>query len=179
VALLLLVAGTAAYWRFGRPLEVPVAIAKQGSIAARVIGPATVQARVPVTLSARVSATVVEVFVDVGDTVRQGQLLVSLDDRELSARRGVVSGQQEALLRNTDGARATLAKAQADLELARSKLRRDQELLAQGFVSQAGGDASNAGLGGAVAGVESAQSALAARSAWPKSAARWHRARRC
>jgi RND family efflux transporter MFP subunit len=165
VALLLLAAGAAAYWRFGRALDVRVAVAANGTIAARVVGPGSVQARIPVTLSARVNATVTQVHVDVGDTVRQGQLLVTLDDRDLSARRGVVTGQQEALLRNTDGARAALAKAQADLELARSKLRRDQELLAQGFVSQAVVDASNAGLGGAVAGVDAAQSALAARGA--------------
>lgn len=165
VALLLLAAGAVAYWRFGHALDVQVAVAANGAIAARVVGPGSVQARIPVTLSARVNATVTQVHTDVGDTVRQGQLLVTLDDRDLSARRGVVTGQQEALLRNTDGARAALAKAQADLELARSKLRRDQELLAQGFVSQAVVDASNAGLGGAVAGVDAAQSTLAARGA--------------
>ena len=164
-ALLLLAAGGAAYWRFGRAMDVPVAVAAQGAIAARVVGPGSVQARIPVTLSARVNATVTQVHVDVGDVVRQGQLLVTLDDRDLSARRGVVTGQQEALLRNTEGARAALAKAQADLELARSKLRRDAELMAQGFVSQAVVDASNAALGGAVAGVDAAQAALAAREA--------------
>jgi HlyD family secretion protein len=165
LALLLLAAGGAAFWRFGRAVHVPVIVAAEGAIAARVVGPGTVQARIPVTLSARVNATVTQVHVDVGDAVRHGQLLVTLDDRDLSARKGVVAGQQEALLRNTEGARANLAKAQADLELARSKLRRDAELLAQGFVSQAVVDASNAALGGAVAGVDAAQAALAAREA--------------
>jgi RND family efflux transporter MFP subunit len=163
-ALLLVIAG-AAYWRFGRTVEMPVAVAAQGAIAARVVGPGSVQARIPVTLSARVNATVTQVHVDVGDVVRQGQLLVTLDDRDLSARRSVVAGQQEALLRNTDGARAALAKAEADLALARSKQRRDVELLAQGFVSQAVVDGSNAALDGAVAGVEAAKAALAAREA--------------
>ncbi len=163
--LLLLTAGGAAFWRFGRALDVPVAVAAQGAIAARVIGPGTVQARIPVTLSARVNATVTQMHADVGDTVHQGQLLVTLDDRDLSARRGVVGGQQEAMSRNTEAARANVTKAQADLELARSKLRRDAELLAQGFVSQAVVDASNAALGGATAGVDAAQAALAARGA--------------
>lgn len=163
-ALLLVVAG-AAYWRFGRALEVPVATATRGSIAARVVGPGTVQARIPVTLGARLNATVTGVHVDVGDPVRQGQLLVVLDDRDLSARRGVVAGQQEALRRNAEAARATLAKAQADLELARSKHRRDVELLARSFVSQATVDASKAALDGAVAGVETARATLAAREA--------------
>jgi RND family efflux transporter MFP subunit len=165
LALFLLAVGGAGYWRFGRAVDVAVAVAAQGAIAARVVGPGTVQARIPVTLSARVNATVTQMHVDVGDTVHLGQLLVTLDDRDLNARRGVVGGQQEALLRNTEGARAALAKAQADLELARSKLRRDDELLAQGFVSQAVVDASNAALGGAVAGVDAAQAALAARGA--------------
>jgi RND family efflux transporter MFP subunit len=164
-AILLLGATTAVYWRFWHALEVSVAVAAQGAIAARVVGPGTVQARIPVTLSARVNATVTQVHADVGDAVRQGQLLITLDDRDLAARRGVVSGQQEALLRNTEGARAALAKAQADLELARSKLRRDTELLAQGFVSQAVVDSSQAALGGAVAGVDAAKATLAAREA--------------
>lgn len=165
VAVLLLAGGGAAWWRFGRAIDVPVAVAVQGTVAARVVGPGTVQARIPVTLSARVNATVTQVHADVGDAVRQGQLLVTLDDRDLSARRGVVSGQQEALRRNAEGAVAGLAKAQADLELARSKLKRDAELLAQGFVSQAVVDASNAALGGAAAGVDAAKATVAAREA--------------
>ncbi len=164
-SLLLVAAAGAAYWRFFSALDVPVAVATQGAIAARVVGPGTVQARIPVTLSARVSATVVQVHTDVGDAVHTGQLLVSLDDRDLSARRGVVAGQQEALLRNTEGARAALVKAQADLELARGKQRRDAELLAQGFVSQAVLDASNSGRDGATASVDAAQATLAARAA--------------
>ena len=164
-ALMVLAAAGAAYWRFGRAVAVPVAAVTEGGIAARVVGPGSVQARVPVTLSARVGASVTQVHVDVGDAVRQGQLLVTLDDRDLSARRGVVTGQQEALLRNTEGARAGLAKAQADLDLARSKQRRDAELLAQGFVSQAVLDVSKAAFDSAVAAVDVAQAALAARAA--------------
>lgn len=165
VGLLVLLVAGAAWWRFGHALDLPVAVARQGAIVARVVGPGSVQARVPVTLSSRINATVTQVMVDVGDAVRQGQVLVTLDDRDLSARRGVVAGQSEALLRNTDGARAALAKAQADLELARSKLRRDKDLLAQGFVSQAVVDASTAALDAAAAGVDAARATLAAREA--------------
>lgn len=163
--LLGLVAVGAAAWRFGRALNVAVAVPATGAIQAHVTGPGSVQARVPVTLSARINATVTQLAVDVGDAVRQGQLLATLDDREQSARRGVVSGQQESLLRNTEGAKAALAKARADFELARSKQRRDAELLAQGFVSQAVVDTSDAALGSAAAGVDAARAALAAREA--------------
>jgi HlyD family secretion protein len=163
--LLLLVAGGVAFWRFGLAVEVPTAVAAQGVIAARVVGPGTVQARIPVTLSARVNASVMQILVDVGDVVRQGQLLATLDDRDLSARRGVVTGQQESLLLNIEAARAAVVKAQADLELARSKQRRDAELLAQGFVSQAVVDTSKSALDSAAAGVDGAKAALAAREA--------------
>ncbi|MBK6862818.1 MAG: efflux RND transporter periplasmic adaptor subunit [Ideonella sp.] len=163
--LLLVGAGGAAWWRFARAVEVATVVAAPGAIAARVVGPGSVQARVPVTLAARVGATVTQVHADVGDAVHAGQLLVTLDDRDLAARRGVVAGQQEALARNTEGARAALAKAQADLDLARSKQRRDAELLAQGFVSQAVVDASNSAAAAAVAGVDAARATLAAREA--------------
>jgi HlyD family secretion protein len=163
--LLLLVAGGVAFWRFGLAVEVPTVVAAHGVIAAHVIGPGTVQARIPVTLSARVNASVKQILVDVGDVVRQGQLLATLDDRDLSARRGVVTGQQESLLSNIEAARAAVVKAQADLELARSKQQRDAELLAQGFVSQAVVDASNSALDSAAAGVDATKAALAAREA--------------
>ena len=168
LAALLALAAMAAglgYWRFGRAADVAVAVARQGAIAHRVLGPGTVQARTAVALAARVNATVTQVQVDVGDAVRQGQLLVTLDDRDLAARRGAVGGQQQALARNTESARAGLAKAQAELELARTRQRRDAELLSQGFVSQAAVDASNAALQAATAGVDAARATLAAREA--------------
>lgn len=164
-AVLSVAAAAGAYRRFAVATDVPVVLAAPGAVTARVVGPGTVQARVPVTLSARVGATVSRVYVDVGDAVHRGQLLVTLDDRDLSARRGVVSGQQEALLRGVEGARAALVKAQSDLELARSRQRRDLELLAQGFVSRAVLDASNAALDGAAAGVDAARATLSAREA--------------
>lgn len=165
LGLLVLAAAAAGYWRFGRATDVVLTTAQNGAVAARVLGPGTVQARTTVALAARVSATVTQVLADVGDTVTQGQLLATLDDRDLAARRGAVGGQQQALARNTEAARAALAKAEADLDLSRSKQRRDAELLAQGFVSQAGVDASNAGLRAAQAGVEAARATLAAREA--------------
>ena len=161
---LLLVAGTA-WLRFGRAIAVPIVEAAQGRVALRVLGPGTVQARVPVTLSSRITATVARIDVDVGDAVRRGQELVRLDDRDLAARRGVAGGQQVSLARALDAAKAGVAKAEADLELARSKQRRDAELLHQGFVSAAVLDASDAALRAARAGLDSARAAQAAREA--------------
>jgi len=161
--LLLLVAG--GWWRFARSTEVALSRVAEGAVEAHVVGPATLQARVALSLSARSNASVRQVHADVGDQVKRGQLLLTLDDADLSARRGVVGGQQEALQRNTEAARATLAKARAELTLAQAKQRRDAELLAQGYVAPALLEASEAALAAAQAGVDAARAALAARAA--------------
>jgi multidrug efflux pump subunit AcrA (membrane-fusion protein) len=137
-------------------VDVAVAVPATGAIRA-CDGPGS-QARVPVTLSARINATVTQ-LADVGDAVRQASCWPRWTTNR--ARRGVVSGQQSLPHRG----RAALAKARADFELARSKQRRDAELLAQGFVSQAVVDTSDAALGSAAAGVDAARAALAAREA--------------
>jgi len=164
-ALAVAAAGAFAWARFVRAVEVPIVEAAPGTVAARVVGPGTVQARVPVTLAARITATVRQVDADVGDAVKRGQVLAVLDERDLAARRGVVGGQQEAVARNVRAAQAAVAKAQAELELARSKQRRDAELLRTGFVSQSVLDASEAALRAAEANLDNARAALAAREA--------------
>ncbi|MEQ1807523.1 MAG: efflux RND transporter periplasmic adaptor subunit [Burkholderiaceae bacterium] len=163
VVLVLLVASGAAYLRFGRTVAVPFALVRHGEVVQRVLGPGTVQARVPVTLSARITATLRQLDADVGDVVKRGQTLAVLDGRDLSARRGVVSSQRDALAHNLDAAQANVAKAQAELELARSKKQRDAELLRTGFVSQAVLDASEAALRAAAANLENVRAAHSAR----------------
>lgn len=164
-ALIVAVAGGLVYVRFLRAVAVPLVEAKEGAVAVRVVGPGTVQARVPVTLSARITATIRQLDADVGDAVRRGQLLAALDDRDMTARRGVVGGQQQVLTRNVSAAQAAVAKAQAELDLAASRQRRDAELLRTGFVSQSVLDASDATLRAAEANLDNARAALAAREA--------------
>lgn len=159
------VAAGAGWWRFGRAVAVPVATVAEGTVAVRVQGPGTVQARVPLTLAARITATVTAVYADVGDTVHAGDLLVALDDRDLRARRDTVAAQRGTQARNIEAAEAALRKAQADLALARSKAQRDTALQAQGFVSTAGLDSTQAALDAAAAAEQSAAATLAARRA--------------
>ena len=169
VALLVLAALAAAafgvYRAFLHATPLQTVAASEGVVPVRITGPGTVQARVPVTLAARVTATVTRVHADQGDAVKRGQVLALLDDRDLVAKRGSVAGQQETLLRNVKAAQANLAKAQADLELARSKHRRDAELFGKGYLSQATLDASIAALRAAEASLDNASATLAAREA--------------
>jgi HlyD family secretion protein len=167
LGLLLLLATVtgAAWWRFGRAVAVPSVELIEATLPRSVSGPGNVQARVPVTLASRITATVTAVSADVGDAVRAGDLLVTLDDRDLQARQRVVQGQREAQLRNLEAASAALDKARADLALSRSRHTRDAELVARGFLSAAGMDASRASLEAAQATERGALATLEARRA--------------
>jgi RND family efflux transporter MFP subunit len=113
----------AAAWSFRHAPAVEVVRVAEGTLEETVRGPAQIQARVPVTLSARLTAAVIAMVVDVGDGVRQGQVLVRLDDREVLARVAAAS--------------AALARAKADLALADSNERRDREVFERGYISPA------------------------------------------
>lgn len=165
VAIVAIAAG-AGVWRFLlRPAAQPPVTVSQGEVKMLVSGPGTVQARVPVTVSARISAQVLSLHADHGDRVTRGQLLAMLDDRDLAAKRGAAASARQAIQANIDAAGANLAKARADLELARSKHRRDAELYQAKFISQSAYDISAMGLKSAQAAAESAAATLAARGA--------------
>lgn len=159
----IVVVAAAGYWIFLRGVPVETVAVANGTVPVLVQGPGTVQARVPVTLSARITATVVALQADQGSKVRKDELLATLDDRELAAKRSVANQSQETVKRNVEAAEAALAKARADLELARAKHRRDQELFEVGYISRSALDSSVAGLRAAEAGVDNAEAVLAAR----------------
>lgn len=159
----IVVVAAAGYWIFLRGVPVETMAVAEGTVPVLVHGPGTVQARVPVTLSARITATVVALQADQGSKVRKDDLLATLDDRELAAKRSVANQSQETVKRNVEAAEAALAKARADLELARAKHRRDQELFEVGYISRSALDSSVAGLRAAEAGVDNAEAVLAAR----------------
>lgn len=80
------------------------------------------------TVSARVTGRVVEVNYDVGDYVKQGQIIVRIDESEA---RQVVAGSE-----------AQVAEAEAAYEDAKSSLERGRELAAQNFISKSALDRS-------------------------------------
>jgi HlyD family secretion protein len=152
-------------WRLLRVEPVAASAVAPGSVEAWVTGPGTVQARVPVTLSARLTSTVMQVEADVGDLVQRGQRLVVLDARDLSARRSAVLSQQVSIARQVEAAEAAVAKADADLELASARQRRDADLHGKGFVSVASLDSSTAATRSAEAALLGARATAAARRA--------------
>lgn len=82
------------------------------------------------TVSAQISGRVKEVLFDVGDTVKKGQVLVRIDEREAAQ---AVAGSQ-----------AQLMQAQAAMQNAKANYERARQLYAQKFISQAGLDKAEA-----------------------------------
>jgi RND family efflux transporter MFP subunit len=146
-----------------RAAPVETIAAAQGTVPLRITGPGTVEARIPVTLSARITATVAKLDADQGDAVKRGQVLAVLDDRELDAKRAAATNARETVARNIAAADAAVAKAEAELELARTKLRRDQDLARSAYISQSALDTSAAALRSAEANLDNAKANLAAR----------------
>ena len=138
---------------------------RQGEVEVRIAGPGTVQARVPVTVSARLSAQVVSLHADHGDLVKRGQPLAVLDDRDLAAKRAAARAAQETVARNIAAAQASLAKSQADLELARNRHQRDADLRRAGFISASAYEASALGMKAAEAALDNSAALVAARQA--------------
>jgi len=75
------------------------------------------------TVSAQIQGRIVDIRFDVGDTVKQGDVIVRIDERQV--------GQAAA------ASAAQVGEAQAALANARAQYERTQQLLAQKFVSQA------------------------------------------
>jgi HlyD family secretion protein len=165
LALGAILAAALSWWLQSRPAPAAVVQVAQGEVEVRIAGPGTVQARVPVTVSARVSAQILSLHADHGDPVKRGQLLAVLDDRDLSAKRAAATAAGESNARNVAAAEATVARAQADLELARNRERRDADLYGAGFISQSAYDAAALGMKAAEASVNNAVALLAARRA--------------
>ncbi len=97
-------------------------------------------------LSARLTAQVAEVLIDVGDTVQQGDVLMRLESRDLDAR---VTQQQQAI-----------SAAQARLNEARLEFGRVEQLAAKKLVPQAQFDRAQAALKTAEASFNQANAAL-------------------
>ena len=107
---------------------------------------AEVRARVESRLGFRVGGKLVARSVDAGQAVRAGQVLARLDPRDLQL------GQEAA--------RAALAAARAQLEVAETDFRRFVALREQGFISSAELDRREAGLKSARSAAEQAEAQL-------------------
>lgn len=112
---------------------------------------AVVEAGRQATVAAQVAGRILELKWDAGDTVKQGQVLVRIDDSEA---RPSIAGNQ-----------AQVAQAQANLINAQAQYERTQKLVAKKFISQSALDQAKAGYEAAQAQVAAARAGVAQASA--------------
>lgn len=104
---LLAVVGVVVYWVRYSPIPVQTATAKRGTVVAEVMGTGTLEARISSTISPKISGRITQVIVDQGDEVKQGTLLVQLDDEELRQQVSIAEA-------NVAMAFATIVRLKAD-----------------------------------------------------------------
>ena len=107
----------------GVPVVVPTVVVGNAASATLLEFDATLQPVHQATVTAQVGGNVLLLRVKAGDTVKRGQALVRLDDREVRA--------------NTARSDAAVAQAEAELRNAQQALERNRELKKSGFLSQA------------------------------------------
>src|SRR4030042_4702855 len=115
------------YRLFWYRLPVSVIVVKQAEIQGKVHGPGTVQSKVGVTVSAKITGILEKLYADQGDRVRKGQLLAELDAVELRARAVAAQAAKNRTQRELARAQADLGNDQANLGLAQSNYQRGPE----------------------------------------------------
>ncbi|MEQ8303419.1 MAG: efflux RND transporter periplasmic adaptor subunit [Cyclobacteriaceae bacterium] len=121
----------------GNVVEVELANAKKATITEKVSASGTVQPVVEVKLAPEVSGEIIELKVEDGDAVKEGDVLVKIrPDVWLSQLdRSVASlNQQKA---NVESAKATLSRAEATLKRAEQEFERQKKLWDQRVISEA------------------------------------------
>lgn len=145
--------------------SVPVIEVKQVEVQGQVKGPGTVQSKVPVAVSTKITGIVEKLYADQGDRVQKGQLLAELDAAELKAKKSASLAARHRAQRELGRAQADAFKAQANLELAQSNYRRDLEVFKPGYISEAAMDTTRAQLRLAQSEQAAAQAQVAAQAA--------------
>lgn len=95
----------------------------------------TVRARVSTVISSKLMATVREVKVQLGDRVREGQTLVTLDSRDQDAGARRATAAREEVRQAMPEADSAVAAAKANFDLAQSTFQRMNELYSKKSIS--------------------------------------------
>ena len=147
VLLLILAAGATGAWRWltrERPLEVTAASVTEraaGTQAAVLNASGYVTARRRATVSSKVTGKVIEVNVEEGMAVKEGQILARLDDAMPKAALALAQAQAEAT-------RRAVRENEVHLDQAKITYNRFLQLVKEGFGTQADDDQSKADVDG-------------------------------
>jgi HlyD family secretion protein len=165
--LVIMLLGYRLFWY--RP-PVAVMVVKKVEVQGKVHGPGTAQCKVPVTVSAKITGILEELYADQGDQVQKGQLLAKLDAVELRAREMAAQAAKNRAQRDLARAQADMIKAQANMGLAQSNYQRDLEVFKPGYISKSAFDTTKAQLKVAESEVAAAKATVTAQEAAVKQA---------
>lgn len=133
--LLAIIAGVVWYIR-RQPIPVSSHPIVTGPVVRSVMGTGTLEARIRTTISPKISERIAEVLVDQGSVVKAGQLLVRLDDEDLTQ-------QVRMAMAGINTSEATLGRFHAEIAQAKSivsktkaDLERTQKLVSANSISQ-------------------------------------------
>ncbi len=146
------------------PVRITVVQAREGSVTPALFGIGTVEARRSYLIGPTVAGRVRKVAVDVGDTVRAGQLLAEMDPVDLDERLAALDASVARAGSVIKAAEAQHQDAAAKLELAAANARRYVDLGEQHFVSSGGVEAKLQERVSADAGVAAASANVTAAS---------------
>ena len=147
IAILCLAVAVAARAVDAPPVRVQTVAVGSGAVGAALEFDAVLQPVRQATVAAQVGGNVLALRVKAGDTVRRGQPLVRLDDRELRA--------------TTARSDAAVAQAEAELRTTQQVLERNRELKKNGFISPAALDSAENQFKAAQAALRQTQAARA------------------
>jgi len=143
------------------PVKVTVASPVEGTLNPSIFGIGTVEARRSWMVGPTVAGRVLGVMVDVGDSVRAGQLLAEMDPVDLNQRLAALDASLARAGSAQAAAQAQWLDAKARSALATTTTQRNQDLARQNFISPGALDAVLQSQVSANAAVQAAQANLA------------------
>jgi len=136
-ALALVAVAAVAWWVRSRSTPaVETLVVRVEEVAELVRGPGVVDARILASVGSRITGSVTEVFVDVGDRVEAGAPLARLEDSQLRARLAAARAAAEAAEHSLAFAEAEVDRAAAALDLARRTATRQLALAREGVAAE-------------------------------------------
>ncbi len=144
------------------PVRVTVAEIAQGRIEPELFGIGTVEARRSYLIGPTAAGRVQDVRVDVGDSVKAGQLLAEIDPVDLEQRAAALQASAQRAASSTASAEAQVHDAQARHALAAANAKRYVELGEKNFISASVVEAKLQEQASAAAALKAAEANLAA-----------------
>jgi len=118
------------------PPKVTTVKVEKRDLVAQVYGNGTVEAKVVVGISSKITGRIVELYADQGDAVKRGQLLARLENDDFLQQQRQSESAVTKAAANIGVEEAALRKARANSELAEKNARRFRTLADKNLVSQ-------------------------------------------